>query len=71
MLCDLIFVMTKEQYEELIDKYAEFSDKIFLLLDFILNEQRDIEDPISLCGKKFDKSADNLKKLIYQLYDKL
>ena len=68
---DLVFVMTKEQYEEITDTYSEFIDKIYLLMDFVLNEKRDIEDPISLKDKKFEKSVNTLKNIIYKLYDKL
>ena len=68
---DYIFVMTQDQYDEITDKYAEFSDKIFLLGEFISNKTRDIDDPISLVGKPFEKAANNLKNLIYSLYEKL
>lgn len=68
---DLIFVMTKEQYEEITDKYAEFSDKIHLISEYILNKTRDIDDPISLVGKKFYKFAENIKNLIFLLYEKI
>ena len=68
--CDFIFVMTQEQYDEITDKYAEFSDKIYLLQEFVTNKTRDIDDPISLEGKKFEYAADNLKKLICSLYKK-
>ena len=67
---DFIFVMTKEQYDELTDKYSEYSDKIHLLEEYVSNKTRDIEDPISLEGKKFEYAANNLKKLIYSLYKK-
>ncbi len=68
---DLIFVMTQDQYDEITDRYAEFSDKIYLLGEFISNKTRDIDDPISLVGKAFEKSADNLKNLICSLYEKI
>ena len=68
---DLIFVMTQDQYDEITDRYAEFSDKIYLLGDFVSNKTRDIDDPISLVGKPFEKAADNIKNLIYSLYQKL
>jgi hypothetical protein len=38
------------------------------LEQFVSNKTRDIEDPISLEGKKFRKSANNLKNLILSLY---
>ncbi|MCR4662404.1 MAG: hypothetical protein K5622_00770 [Endomicrobiaceae bacterium] len=69
--CDLIFVMTQEQYDEITDRYAEFSDKIYILNEFVSNKTRDIDDPISLEGKPFEKAADNIKNLIYSLYQKL
>ena len=68
---DFIFVMTQDQYDEITDKYAEFSDKIHLLGEFISNKTRDIDDPISLVGKSFEKSVTNIKNLIYSLYQKL
>ena len=67
---DFIFVMTQDQYDEITDKYAEFSDKIYLLGEFVSNKTRDIDDPISLAGKAFEKSANNIKNLIYSLYQK-
>ncbi len=68
---DFIFVMTQEQYDEITDRYAEFSDKIYLLGEFVSNKTRDIDDPISLVGKPFEKAANNLKNLICSLYEKL
>ena len=68
---DMIFVMTQDQYDEITDRYSEFSDKIYLLNDFVLNKTRDIDDPISLVGKKFETSVENLKNIIYCLYKKL
>ena len=65
---DFIFVMTKQQYDEITDKYSEYSDKVYILEQFVSNKTRDIEDPISLKGKKFKKSANNLKNLILNLY---
>ena len=66
---DFIFVMTKHQYDEIIDKYSEYSDKIYILKQFVSNKTRDIEDPISLEGKKFKKAANNIKSLILNLYE--
>ena len=65
---DFIFVMTKQQYDEITDKYSEYSDKVYILEQFVSNKTRDIEDPISLEGKKFKKAANNLKNLILNLY---
>ncbi|MBR3655337.1 MAG: hypothetical protein IKN62_07935 [Elusimicrobia bacterium] len=66
---DFIFVMTKEQYDEITDKYSEYSDKTHLLEEYVSNKTRDIEDPISLEGKKFKKVATDLKNIILKLYE--
>ena len=66
---DFIFVMTKDQYEEIIDKYSEYSDKIHILEQYISNKTRDIEDPISLEGKSFKKAATAIKNIILKLYE--
>lgn len=68
---DLIFVMTNEQLDSIIDKYAEFSEKIYLLSNYALDEDTEIEDPISYEGKKFEKIADKLNTIIEKLYLKL
>ena len=66
---NFIFVMTEEQYDEITDKYAEYSDKIYLFADFVSNKTRDIEDPISLEGKSFKKAATAIKNIILKLYE--
>ncbi len=68
---DLIFVMTQYQYDELTDKYAEYSDKIYMLNEYIYNSSKDVPDPIGLEGKSFEKSAEKLKELIETLYKKI
>ena len=68
---DFILVMTEEQYDEITDKYAEYSDKIYLFADFVSNKTRDIEDPISLEGKKFIQAAENIKELTITAYKKI
>ena len=68
---DLIFVMTKNQLSEITDKYAEFSDKIFLLSDYVLNDNKDVKDPINLTGGSFERAACEIKNLISILYNKI
>lgn len=65
----LVFVMTNQQYDEITDKYSEFSDKIHILEQFVSNKTRDIEDPISLEGKSFKKAATAIKNIILKLYE--
>ena len=66
---DLVFVMTRQQHDEITDKYSQYSDKIHLLEEYVSNKTRDIEDPISLEGKSFKKVATDLKNIILKLYE--
>ena len=68
---DMLFVMTQDQLEELTDKYSQFSDKIFLLLDYCYEQQKDIDDPINKEGFSFNRAAKNLKQTIEVLSNKL
>ena len=68
---DLIFTMTREQMETLIDKYAEYSDKIHLFLDFAENKYADLEDPINKNGKKFEEIGLKIKTAVYSIAKKL
>lgn len=62
--CDIILVMEQAQVDEILDRYAEFSNKIFLLAEFSSNKEADIKDPVGLQGNAFTKAADGLKKEI-------
>lgn len=68
---DLIFVMTKHQLSDITDKYAQFSDKIFLLSQYVLNDDKEIKDPINLEGGSFERAALKIKDLISILYKKI
>jgi protein-tyrosine phosphatase len=68
---DLIFVMTNEQLELLTDKYAEFTDKIHLFLEFADNTKEDMPDPIGKTGKQFDKIATKIKEAVLKTAKKL
>jgi protein-tyrosine-phosphatase len=68
---DLIFVMTKKQLYDITDKYSQFSDKIFLLSEYVLNEDTEIKDPINLEGSSFERAALKIKDLISILYKKI
>ena len=69
--CDIILVMEQGQIDEILDRHAEFSNKIFLLAAFSSNKEADIKDPIGLQGNAFTKAADNLKKEIEAIADKI
>lgn len=68
---DLILVMTVEQLEILIDKYAEFTDKIHLFLEFADNTKEDMPDPIGKTGKQFDKIAIKIKEAVLKTAKKI
>ena len=57
---DLIFCMEQAHEELLLDRYAQYTDKIWLLTDCAYNKTEDLEDPISLEGRSFEKAADKL-----------
>ena len=57
---NLIFCMEQAHEELLLDRYAQYTDKIWLLTDFAYDKRKDIEDPISLEGHTFEKVADKL-----------
>ena len=54
---DLIFCMEKAHEDLLLDRYAQYTDKIWLLTEFASGEEKDIIDPITLEGQAFDKQA--------------
>ncbi len=68
---DLILVMTNKQLEALIDKYAEFTDKMHLFLYFAENKDYDMEDPINKNGKKFEEIGLKIKTAVQNIAKKL
>lgn len=60
---DLIFCMEQAHEEMLLDRYAQYTDKIWLLSDFAYDKREDIEDPISFEGHTFEKAADKLYQI--------
>ena len=60
---DLIFCMEKEHLDLLLDRYAQYTDKLWLLTDFAYNQEEDIPDPISLQDRAFAKQAQELYKI--------
>ncbi len=57
---DLIFCMEQAHEERLLDRYPQYTDKIWLLADFALQKRQDVPDPIALEGRAFTKQADLL-----------
>lgn len=68
---DIIFLMEKKHLDLLADRYAQYSDKMWLLRDFAFNEEEDVPDPIALSGKAFEKNARFLLQAVSAAADKL
>ena len=61
---DLVFCMEPQHQEHLLDRYAQYTGKIWLLCDFACGKQKAIDDPIGLTGRAFEKQAQELKKTV-------
>ena len=57
---DLIFCMEAAHEERLLDRYPQYTDKIWLLTDFAFDKPQDLVDPIGFSGRSFDKLAQQL-----------
>ena len=68
---DFIFFMEQAHADTILDRYAQFTDKIWLLNDFSLDKQTDIIDPIGLSGRAFKKQMELLDKAVYACAEKL
>lgn len=68
---DLILLMEQRHLEYLSDRYAQYSDKMWLLNDFAFGRETDVPDPISLSGRDFTKSARQLLQTVKAAADKL
>ena len=54
---DLIFCMESAHEERLLDRYPQYTDKIWLLTDFAFDKPHELPDPVSLEGRLFNKQA--------------
>ncbi len=59
---DLIFCMEQAHAERLLDRYAQYTDKIWLLTDFAFDKPQELTDPIGLEGRGFEKQV----RLLYE-----
>ena len=68
---DYVFVMEPEHLDLLLDKYAQYTDKYHLLLEFAYGKEQAVPDPIVLEGSSFEKQArtlaDAVEKAVGQL----
>ena len=68
---DIILLMEQRHLDKLVDRYAQHSDKMYLLNDFAFGQEKDVADPISLSGKAFKKSAAQLARAVQAVAQKL
>lgn len=68
---DLVLVMTKDQLEQLADKYSEHSGKIHLFLNYACGIEKDTEDPVALSGRAFERIALKIKDAVHKLMAKI
>lgn len=57
---DLIFCMEQAHVARLEDRYPQYSDKLWLLTDFAFDNAQDLQDPIGLEGRAFEKQVTRL-----------
>ena len=69
--CTLVLTMTEGQKEYILDNYAQFSDKVFTLHEFVYDKGQSIKDPISLTGRSFDKVLEEIYKTVQDLAKKI
>ena len=61
---DYIFCMEQRHLDMLTDRYAQYSQKMWLLSDFAFDKETDLDDPIGLEGAAFVKQAQLLQKAV-------
>lgn len=68
---DLVLTMTQDQLDLLLDRYPQYSDKIFLFLDYAYGKEEDMPDPIGKSGYAFERVMGNLKKATEEVFKKI
>ena len=68
---DLIFCMEPQHQEKLLDRYAQYTDKIWLLYAFAFGKPKAIDDPIGLTGRAFEKQAQELHKTVVKALERI
>ena len=69
--CDLILTMTADQKENILDRYAQFTDKVFMLQEYVYDKEEEVKDPISFSGSSFNKVMEKIYSAVCDLYAKI
>ena len=68
---DIIFCMEPGHIAKLTDRYAQYTDKIWLLTDFAFGQEEPLTDPFSLAGGTFTRQARRLQEAVRAAAQKL
>lgn len=68
---DLVLVMTQDILDSLLDRAPQYTEKIFLLLDYAYGKEKDMPDPIALSGRPFEKIMTELKEAVEVVFNKI
>jgi protein-tyrosine phosphatase len=68
---DWVFCMEPWQVEKLTDRYAQYTDKIWLLNEFAFGKETAVEDPVNLSGRAFTKVAKKLQDAVIACAERL
>jgi len=66
-VADFVFCMEPKQLDQLVDQYAQYTEKMWLVNDFAYGQETAVEDPISLSGRAFEKQAELLQKAVEKI----
>ena len=69
--CDLILTMTQDQKEYILDKFAQFTDKVFMLQEYVYDKEDEVKDPISFSTSSFNKVMEKIYQTVCDLYVKI
>ena len=67
----LILTMTEDQKDFILDNYAQFSDKVFTLHEYVYGKEQSIKDPVSLTGHSFNNVLEEIYKTVKDLAKKI
>lgn len=68
---DLILVMTKGHKQAIAQKRPDLMDKVYLLTEYVLNAEVDVQDPFGQSVAVYRDCANQLEDLIVRLVKKL
>ena len=68
---DLILTMTQDQKDDILDKFAQFTDKVFMLQEYVYDKEDEVKDPISFGIYGFNKVMEKVYQAVLDLYKKI